>query len=197
MSEKAGRAPKPPGLFSRGETGSRRLSLMVAAGVVAYVAGQVVTASIFARLSSSEQVISLPVEWAILRIWLFLALPLLAWPIGRFGIGDPLTFGLVATLSAELFDVLWNSAISGLEGVFPSTEDAVARAVTLFAGILLNAAVAQRGARAADRAVAAAEALAAEQAKAHAEKLGSPSLPVAPATSTAPAASDAPAKPEP
>ncbi len=195
MSEEATRAPKPPGLFSRGETSSRRVSLMIAAGMVAYVAGTYASSLIIARLVEAEQPVSLTVEWLIVRLWLLVVLPLLAWPIGRFGIGDPLTFGLVGPLSAELFDVLKVSASSGLEGVFPTTEDTVARTVTLLAGMVLNTAVAYRGAQAADRAVAAAEALAVEQAKAHAEKLGAPPPQAGPGASAAPATPAEPGAP--
>lgn len=183
MSDASASTPRPPGLFSRGETGSRRLTLMIAAGMVAYVAGSWVTSRVVAALVEAEHPVSLPVEWLIMRLWLLAVLPLLAWPMGRLGIGEPFTFGFVAPVSAEIFDVLKITATEGLDGVFPSTADTVARAVTLAAGLALNTAVAVWGAKAAERSAAAAQALAEAQAKAHAEKLGAP-----PAAASEPAA---------
>jgi hypothetical protein len=153
---------------------------MIASGMVAYVAGSWVTSRIVAALVEAEHPVSLPVEWLIMRIWLLAVLPLLAWPMGRFGIGEPFTFGLVAPMSAEVFDIFRITANEGLDGVFPSTADTVARAVTLLAGLALNTGIALWGAKAADRSAAAAQALAEAQARAHAEKLGGVAPPPSP-----------------
>lgn len=167
----AGRG-KAQSMLSRGETGSRRIGLVVGAGVGSLVLGTMLANGVFRQLVEAETPVSLPVEWIISRVWLWLLLPLLAWPAGRFGIASPVAFGVIAPLSGELFELAWVSGTQGPEWLAPTPEDAIARGATLVAGVLLCVVVASRGAAAAEAAVLHAQQLAEAQARAHAERLG-------------------------
>lgn len=168
MSDTSQGAPKPgaaraPGAFKRAEASSRRVVLYVGLGVVAFVVGSLMMGGVAARVADR---VGLPDSelglwlwrWALLRIWLFVVLPLFGWAAGRFLEAGPWRFGVSAALSGEAFGLLLAVAGDGVEFVFSSPREVLARVLTLLAGISLAAWSTGRGAATAAAAQASAEA---------------------------------------
>jgi hypothetical protein len=151
---------RPPGLFSRAESGARAAVLALGVGVAAWVLGGVVMSGMAARLADRVGTIDDPtaaflVGWALQRVWLWLALPGLAWAVGRWLTVSPTSFAVGAAATGELFGALLTSALGGAEALFLGWVDLAARVTTFALGVWLTRLAAAKGlAEAAARALA-------------------------------------------
>lgn len=145
MGDESDRGAKPRGLWSVLEGASRHFSMILFAGATAMVVGRLISSSILAALVDGRHAVPFVVEWLIVQLWVLAVLPPIGWLAGRFMRVSALGFGLVATLAGELLSALMTTAVTGLEGLYPSVEDTVARAVSLAVGLLLTMVATQRG----------------------------------------------------
>lgn len=150
-------APKPPGLFTRAEAGSRQIVLQIGLGFTAFIIGSIFSAGaatrIFDRLGLLE---SETVEWVlrtlIERTWLFLFVPLIGFGIGRFTEIQASRFAMLAGFSGEAVSLLLITGMNGLDFVIEDAKGVVARVVTLFLGMTITVLAVNAGRRAAHEA---------------------------------------------
>ena len=141
---------KPPSVYARADAASRQVVLQVGLGVVAYVVGSILSVGAAARIG--ERLGPIDSEWGAFgfrflfeRLWLFVAVPLFGYGIGRFTEMKPSRFALVSVLSGETFSLLLVTAINGLDYVLQDTVSLIVRAVTLFLGMVMTARAVQAG----------------------------------------------------
>ena len=134
---------KAPGVFSRAEAGSRQLVLQIGMGVVSFIVGSIFAAGagtrVLERLDPIENdLVDAGFRIVFERLWLFVALPVCGFAIGRFTQIPALRFTLLAGLSGELFSVLLVAGINGFDFVIDDPRRVVARLVTLFLGLAVT-----------------------------------------------------------
>lgn len=142
--------PRGPGLFTRAESGARATVIVVGAGIMAFVVGGVVMSGMAARLaervgSIEQPIAAFVVAWLLQRVWLWLALPAVAWVAGRVLRVTPITFAIGAALAGEVFGGLLTAATGGIEMLFLGWVDLAARLLTLAAGVWLTELAAAHG----------------------------------------------------
>jgi hypothetical protein len=159
-------------LFGEAETRLRRVVLGLGLGFVAWVLGTAVRAAVVDPLVwylPENAIETLPEAGRIalyavtVHVWLFTTLPPLAWLSGRLSQSNPWTFAVLATLGGELFSVLSETAVSGIEGWVPTQWHLIAGALVFVTGVGLSGWVGQRGQNSADRAQKRAAQLAAQR----------------------------------
>ena len=141
---------KVPSAYARADAASRQVVLQVGLGVVAYIIGSVLSVGAAARIGErvgplESDGAALVFRWFFERLWLFVALPFFGYGIGRFTEARPSRFALVSVLSGETFAVLLVTAINGLDYLLEDTASLIARAVTLFLGMVVTARAVQAG----------------------------------------------------
>ncbi|MFT3708329.1 MAG: hypothetical protein QM817_11810 [Archangium sp.] len=146
-------APKPPGLFTRAEAGSRQLVLQIGLGFASFIIGSIfaagATTRIFDRIGTIENdTIDFVVRLVLERLWIFLFVPACGWTIGRFTEIVPSRFAMTAGFSGEIVSLLLITGMNGLDFVLDSPRSVIARVVTLFLGMALTAAAVNAGRRA-------------------------------------------------
>lgn len=145
--------PKPPGLFTRAEAGSRQIVLQIGLGFASFIIGSIfaagATTRIFDRIGSIENdAVDFVVRQVLERLWIFLFVPACGWAIGRFTEISPSRFAMTAGFSGEVVSLLLITGMNGLDFVLDSPRSVVARVVTLFIGMALTAAAVNAGRRA-------------------------------------------------
>ncbi len=157
-----------PTALARAEHATRRTTLVIGAGFVAFVAGTLATAWLAAWVSgplrevTSDAVILLTTV-SIQSVWVLVFLPLTGWLTGRFLDVSPTRFTVVAGGTGLVFDVLLTLAAFGAEWLVIDLAEAVARVAFLLAGGALSFFAVTRGAAAFAKAQAASKALSAGQ----------------------------------
>jgi hypothetical protein len=146
-------APKPPGLFTRAEAGSRQIVLQIGLGFACFIVGSIfaagATTRIFDRLGPIESdALDFVVRLFLERLWIFLFVPAAGWVIGRFTEIAPSRFAMLAGFSGEVVSLLLLTGMNGLDFVLDSPRTVVSRVVTLFIGMALTAAAVNAGRRA-------------------------------------------------
>lgn len=132
-----------PSLFQRAEGGSRQIVLLLGLGAVSFVIGSIFSAGASVRLAErvgfiESEAIAFAVGWVLQRLWLFVAVPMFGWVIGRFSEIRPLRFAMTACLSGEIFSLLLLAGINGFESIVENPVDVVARLVTLIIGMAVT-----------------------------------------------------------
>ena len=138
MSEPAPAPAKQPGALARAELAARRLVLMMGVGLVAYVAGSMLSTVVLLRVADvvtgvRSDAVAFGTVVAIRSAWVLLLLPPLGYLLGRVTGVDALRFTTAAVFTGEVFDVLLRTAMQGFEPMF-TTEELVGRAATIVLG---------------------------------------------------------------
>lgn len=192
-------APRPPGLFTKAEAGSRQIVLQVGLGLVSFVVGSILasgaTTRIAERLGPMEnEALAWALGWVLQRLWIFAMLPMFGYAIGRFTEISPLRFAMVAGFSGEVFSLLLSAGIDGFESLVADPKVVFARLITLFIGLAICMSAVMSGRATAAEAQLEADAIAAQRKVEYAAFLasteGNPGSTTAP-TDTKPDAPDA------
>ncbi len=135
-------APRPPGLFTKAEAGSRQIVLQVGLGLVSFVVGSILasgaTTRIAERLGPMEnEALAWALGWVLQRLWIFAMLPMFGYAIGRFTEISPLRFAMIAGFSGEVFSLLLSAGIDGFESLVADPKVVLARLITLFIGLAI------------------------------------------------------------
>jgi Na+/H+ antiporter NhaD/arsenite permease-like protein len=146
--------PRPPGLFTRAEAGSRQIVLQLGLGFACFIVGSIFSAGattrIVDRLGPIESELA---DWALRmvleRTWLFLFLPVCGYGIGRFTELPGSRFALLSGLAGETFALLLLTGMNGLDFVLLDARGVVWRVLSLFVGMMITVLAVSAGRRAA------------------------------------------------
>jgi hypothetical protein len=156
---------KPPSALARAERTSRRVTLIVGAGVVSFIVGSLGTAGVVRRLapwvaSIESQTLVLLATGILQSLWVLAPLPVSGWLAGRFLEIQPWRFAVPAALSGLAFDVLLSTAVFGADSLFVDQTDALFRSALMLLGIGTTMLATRAGAQAFARAQAQSKAVA-------------------------------------
>jgi hypothetical protein len=146
-------APAKPGAMNayfRADAASRQVVLQIGLGVVSFIVGSILSVGASARITErigfiESETVALLLRWFFERLWLFTVLPAFGYVLGRFTETKPTRFALVGGLSGEVFAVLLVTAINGFDFLFDDVPALIARAVTLFLGLVVTTWAVQAG----------------------------------------------------
>jgi hypothetical protein len=148
--------PQPrrgPNTFQRAEERSRRVLLIVSAGVLAWCGGSLLRNELTDVFAESIEAIDVPAValltyWFLARLWVLLALTPLSYLGGRFLVMSALAFVVPAAVVGELSSLALAFANSGGEFLFHSVEDVAVWVISFVLACLPSVFAFRSGARA-------------------------------------------------